>query len=161
MPTNTYTPIGSITLAATSSEVTFASIPSTYRDLILVFSGDGNSGGADISIRLNGDTGANYNRVFMNGNGSSASSGANSNVNEMDAQSAANGRQLNMIVNIMDASATDKHKSVLLRDNDAGFITSARAFRWANTASVTSLTMFTSAGAFTVGSTFSLYGVVA
>jgi hypothetical protein len=161
MPTNTYTPLATITLASTDSEIVFASIPATYRDLILVFNGDGNSGGADISIRLNGDTGANYNRVWMNGNGSVTASGANSNVNEMDAQTVANGRRLNMIVNIMDASATDKHKTALVRDDDPGFVTDARVFRWANTARVTSVTMFTSAGSFIVGSTFSLYGVIA
>ena len=162
MPTPTYIPLATITLSTTDASIVFSSIPATYRDLVLVFRGDGNvPGGADISIRLNGDTGANYNRVFMIGNGSTTASGANSNVNEMDALSVANGRQISLLINIMEYSATNKHKTVLTRDNDSGFQVGARAFRWANTAAVTSVTMFTSAGSFISGSTFSLYGIAA
>ena len=158
MPTPTYIPLATLTLTATDSSIVFSSIPATYRDLIVIFQGDGNSGGADISIRLNADSGANYSRVFMVGNGSTTASGSNTG-NEMDALTAANGRQLNLLINIMDYSATDKHKTVLTRDNDAGFQVGARAFRWANTNAVNQVSLFTSAGQFTVGSQFSLYGI--
>jgi hypothetical protein len=161
MPTNTYTPIGSITLASATALVSFSSIPSTYRDLVFVFAGDGSSGGADIAIQLNGDGGNNYDRVFMVGNGTSPSSGSNSNVSRMDALTVANGRQTSMVCQFMDSSATDKHKTVLTRDNDTGLQVGARAFRWANTAAITSMQIFVTAGNFNTGSTFTLYGVVA
>ena len=97
----------------------------------------------------------------MVGNGSSASSGSNSGVSRMDAHTVANGRQLNLICQFMDSSATDKHKTVLTRDNDAGFQVGARAFRWANAAAITSIQVFVSAGTFNSGSTFNLFGVIA
>lgn len=161
MPTPTYVALQTITLGSSASEVVFSDFPQTFRDLVLVFSGDGTSGGADIAIRLNNDTGSNYNRVFMIGNGSTTASGTSSNVSRMDAMSAANGRQLTLTAHIMDSSASDKHKTVLTRDNDSGFQVGARAFRWANTAAVTSVQVLVSAGSFTSGTTISLYGVAA
>ena len=161
MPTPTYTPMQTITVGSSVTSVSFGSIGSAYRDLVLVFSGDGTSGGADIAIRLNSDSGNNYNRIFMIGNGSTTASGTSSNVSRMDAMSAANGRQLTLTAQIMDSSASDKHKTVLTRDNDSGFQVGARAFRWANTAAVTSVQVLVSAGAFTSGTTISLYGVAA
>jgi hypothetical protein len=63
----------------------------------------------------------------------------------------------------MDYSATNKHKTVLVRADNANSITMAHAARWANTSAITSivLTSFEGAGNFAIGSTFSLYGVIA
>ena len=58
----------------------------------------------------------------------------------------------------MDYSATDKHKTVLIRANHPGE-TVACAGRWANTAAITSITINT-ASTFVIGSVFSLYGIV-
>jgi hypothetical protein len=160
MPTNTYTPLATVTLGSGVSSVSFGSIGSGYRDLVVVFNGDASSG-VDIAIRLNNDSGSNYNRIFMIGNGSTTASGTTSGANRMDTMSGANGRQLTMIANIMDSPATDKHKTVLTRDNDTGFQAGARAFRWANTAAVTSVQVLLSSGSFISGSTISLYGVIA
>lgn len=160
-----YVALATTTLGSAASSVTFSSIPTSVngvalRDLIVVFAGDGTSGGADIAIQLNSDTGNNYNRVFMGGSGSgSGFSGSNSNVGRMDIMTAANARQLNFTWNLMDYSATDKHKTALVRDNDAGFQVVARAFRWANTNAVNTVRVFVSAGNISSGSTISLYGV--
>jgi hypothetical protein len=69
------------------------------------------------------------------------------------------------ILSVFDYAATDKHKSVLLR-HDGGYsdnstCTEAIAARWVNTSSITTLTVGTSSSTFTIGSTFSLYGIVA
>ena len=159
-----YIPLGTITLSASASEVIFSGIPASlngqsFRDLVLVFAGDGTSGGADIAIQLNGDTGNNYNRIFMIGNGSTTASGSNANVSRMDMISAANGRQLTLLWNLMDYTATDKQKTALVRDNDSGFQVGARAFRWASNSAVTSVRIFVSAGNFTTGTTISIYGI--
>jgi hypothetical protein len=161
-----YIALANTTISGTSTtQITFGSIPTSVngqslRDLVLIFAGDGTSGGADIAIQLNGDTGNNYNRVFMGGSGSgSGFSGSNANVGRMDVISAANGRQLNFTWNLMDYSATDKHKTALVRDNDAGFQVVARAFRWASLNAVNSVRVFVSAGAFTNGTTLALYGI--
>jgi hypothetical protein len=61
----------------------------------------------------------------------------------------------------MDYSATNKHKSVVTR-NDHPSHTQAQANRWANTAAITSISIAVRGGSsFASGSTFSLYGVIA
>ena len=159
MPTATYTSLATVTLGTSATSVTFSNIPATYRDLILVINGQINSGGpVAMEIFLNGDTASNYSGVSMNGDGSSTFSsidGSNIVVVMTNALS-------NSIIQLMDYSATDKHKTVLIRDNLPSGRVTARASRWANTAAVTQL-QFTDVGAtpITAGSTFSLYGVIA
>jgi len=158
MPTPTYTPLATVTLGASATSVTFSSIPATYRDLIIVFSGSGSSG-STMSARFNSDTGSNYSRIFMGGNGSSTFSGADSDTS-MGLQSGQPNQRM-IIWQIMDYSATDKHKTSLLRTDDAAFETTARAFRWANTAAINTVVLNAASTGFTSGSTFSLYGVIA
>jgi hypothetical protein len=63
---------------------------------------------------------------------------------------------------IMDYSATDKHKSVLTRYDLAGLETHAHATRWANTAIITTLEIFgIDTETLAAGTTLSLYGIVA
>lgn len=64
------------------------------------------------------------------------------------------------VVQVMDYSATDKHKTSLIRI-DSTNTTSAIAQRWASTTAVNSLTFSIGSGVFAIGSTFSLYGVIA
>lgn len=67
----TYTAIASTTLTTYATSITFSSIPSTYTDLVLVYSG-GISSGVRNGLRFNGDTANNY--IFITGNGSGSSS---------------------------------------------------------------------------------------
>jgi hypothetical protein len=67
-----------------------------------------------------------------------------------------------VIINVMDYSATDKHKTILARDAGGNAAQAgAIASRWANSAAVTSATVVNTGGNFNSGSTFSLYGVIA
>jgi hypothetical protein len=164
MPTPTYTPLATVTLTSSASSVTFSNIPATYRDLILVAMVSNASGGtSNTNIRLNGDTGSNYNYVRMYGTGTTASDAASNTANSLDALLGGTGNPGTMIVQVMDYSATNKHKTFLTRIADkSGFgdYVFAIASRWANTAAVTSLTATSSAN-FQSGNTFSLYGVIA
>jgi hypothetical protein len=166
MPTNTYTPIATITLTSSDSEIVFSSIPATYRDLIVVCNFQ-NSGLASASrLRLNGDTGSNYSSVWMVGNGSvtgSSSESAQTSARLFGASAGPSNTFSNVgIVQIMDYSATDKHKTVLDRFNSANTDVQASAIRWANNTAVTSVTIFDVLGqTYSAGSTFSLYGVIA
>jgi len=161
MPTPTYTALATVTLASTAASVTFSSIPATYRDLILIITAQRTGSPVNVGMRFNGDSGSNYSSVFMTGTGSSAVSGTVSGTNvQLDVYPYPPSSGFNnYIVQIMDYSATDKHKSVLVRVNDAGNATEASAARWANTAAVNSLALTLSN--FNTGSTFSLYGVIA
>jgi hypothetical protein len=155
MPTPTYTALANITLGSTATSVTFSSIPATYRDLILVYSGTSTSV-SGVEGRFNGDSGTNYSLVRMFGTGSPGSSSATTNYFPV----VYTGLPITAlsIVQIMDYSATDKHKTVLTRAGGAGYTTTeALASRWANTAAITSINIL-SIG-FTSGSTFALYGI--
>lgn len=163
MPTSTYTPLANLTLSASASSVTFSSISQANRDLVFVFAGSCLTGAADFYIRFNGDTGSNYNRVFMQGDGTYTESFGNSNDTPLRVSRAvlAPGELTNYTMNVMDFSATDKHKTVLLRGNNSARATEAYAGRWANTSAITSITLLLGGGySFAAGSTFSLYGIV-
>ncbi len=64
MPTATYIALANLTLTGTDAEVSFASIPATFRDLVVITNVDGSTQ-TEMFVRLNGDTGNNYNTVRM------------------------------------------------------------------------------------------------
>jgi hypothetical protein len=159
MPTNTYTALATITIAVTDTEIVFASIPATYRDLVLVVSGQSTAANANMQARFNSDAGSNYSWVFMGGDGSSTFSGTGSGTsgdwgNFPNAQSVS-------VFQIMDYSATDKHKTTLVRSNTTATYAIAYANRWANTAAITSISLTVSgvANMFAAGTTLSLFGI--
>lgn len=160
MPTPTYTPLANITLGSSAASVTFSSISQAYRDLVLVVQ-SGTTGGADMSIRLNSDSGSNYNWVQMYGNGSTATSNSFSAQNHFFDYGTPTTVAAMMTMQLQDYSATDKHKSVLARRDWAAGLTLASAGRWASTSAVTALQVYAFSGSFIAGSTFALYGVAA
>ena len=160
MPTPTYTPLATITLTGTDTEIVFASIPNSYKDLILIADFTAASTTNDeLLIRLNGDSGGNYSQVKMAGNGSSTSSSSVSGVNGARIGYGPNSStRSNAIAQIMDYSATDKHKTILARTNEPDEVW-ATASRWANTAAVTSVSFRYESTSLASGTTVSLYGI--
>jgi hypothetical protein len=63
--------IAQVVLGAAAANITFTAIPQTYRHLLLVLSGrsDAAVAATPVHIRLNGDTGANYDTQRMNAAG--------------------------------------------------------------------------------------------
>jgi hypothetical protein len=157
MPTPTYKPLATVTLGSAASSVTFSSIPATYRDLIFIYNGttaidDG------VGARFNGDTGSNYSQVRMFGN--SGGAGSDSGTNTRIVQTAGNTSLRTAFVSqVMDYSATDKHKTVLTRNNITDNNVTAIAARWANTAAITSVTILSPGSTISSGSTIALYGI--
>lgn len=162
MPTPTYTPLANITLGSAATGVTFTSISGAYRDLILVVSGT-STAGAWMYLRFNSDSGSNYRMVEMHGNGSTTGSTANTDAQIGLEWGAAyfNTTQTNVIANIMDYSATDKHKSVLIRQNNSSLGVDAYAARWANTSAITSMAVTGPGTSYAAGTSFALYGIAA
>ena len=157
MPTPTYDLISSTTLASATSSVAFGSLPQTYRDLIVVIQAIRASGEANMAVSFNNNT-TNFNRVYMYGTGSATFSG--SETTRQIAFSSSEG--VSNIINIMDYSATDKHKTALIRWNFAGAYVLAQATRWADNAAINTMVFTDDGGAnFEAGSTFSIYGVIA
>lgn len=152
------------TTLGSSATVTFGSIPATYRDLRIVLTvGGTTSTGSGIKFNTDTDYANNYSRVVMTGNGSSASSFANSGGGNPAANHDAGALRTNgqLIIDILDYSATDKHKTYLARQDAAGNETTAVAGRWASTAAVTTILLTTDSGtALSAGTTVSLFGIV-
>lgn len=151
-------PLYSTTLTAATTSVTISGISNTYRDLRLVIQGTSSTASGLLWI-INGDaTGTNYSNVYILGDGATASSGTATS-NSWSSIRGANLTQYE--ASVMDYSATDKHKSVLVRQGDAVTAGSlALVGRWASTAAVTSIQLSLGAATFSIGTTFSLYGIV-
>jgi hypothetical protein len=160
MPTATYKPLATVTLTSSASSVTFSNIPATYRDLILIISGSNTSTSGEIRLRFNSDSGSNYPRVFFLADSSNATiSGADTQTGIGVGTIRSSGTFIS--AQIMDYSATNKHKSTLSRigHNDLNFVGGIAA-RWANTAAITSVACVLETGNFASGSTLNLYGIV-
>lgn len=157
---NAMVALANLTLGSAQATVSFGSIPATgYRDLRLVCNLIGTAATYPWGV-FNSDTGGNYNRVYMYGNGSSAGSGANSNQTNLDtSQLITAGVPAVFTFDVMDYMATDKHKTVLVRSNNTSDSVLASTFRWASTSAITSFSI-NSSNTFAAGSTFSLYGIV-
>jgi hypothetical protein len=166
--TATYDLIASNLLTSSASSITFSSIPGTYRDLVLVCGNllNTNPENSNVTIRLNGDTGSNYSVITATGSGTNTTSRAVSTTflyADLDVVFGNTSAQQGFnIVQFIDYSANDKHKSILLRSNVANRGVGMYAGRWANNSAITSIqvSIEASAGQFAIGSSFYLYGIV-
>jgi len=155
VPTTTYIALATITLTQNDAAIAFASIPNTYRDLVLVGRYQLSAGGVLVH-QFNGSS-QSLSRQRLGGLASLgvyADTNSDDNIGEWNSGDDWN----SIIINIMDYSVTDKHKTGLMR-NDGVARTWMYAFRWASTSAVTSYTLSTNQN-FISGSTFTLYGIV-
>ena len=153
--TTAWVPLATTTLSGGETSVTFSSIPATYRDLVLVINGSGSAGGS-MPVQFNGDsTASNYYNVYGYGYSSGTDYGAPNNNNFLSWDTG----ECMAIMQIMDYSATDKHKSVLCRMHRGSYSSVwMLAGRWANTNAITSVSFAPSSGTLNSGLTASLYG---
>jgi hypothetical protein len=156
---STYEPIATQTLGSATSSVTFSSIPGTYTDLVLVSSGT-TSADVDVFVTFNGDTGANYSRTFLLGDGSSAASGRSTGVSSYGGIYFLTS-QSNNITQVMNYSNSTTYKTALSRNTAPAVVTTALVGLWRSTAAITSMTLTTGSGTLSTGSTFTLYGIKA
>ena len=166
MATPTYELIETTTLTSPASSVSFTSITQDYRDLVLAV--DAISDGVHYT-RLGINAGTISPTVSMGGNGTttySRSLGGGGNealFGGFDLYASGAGLPVQTVIHIMDYSATDKFKPLVVRTNILGG-TNPGAFAWAGrnseTTAVTSLTVFGTSGIdHTKPNRFSLYGI--
>lgn len=153
-----YVPLANTTVASTATSITFSSISQSYRDLRLVITGTSSTPVGLFFIFNSDSTSTNYKNVYMLGDGGTASSG-NATSNSWSSMRGSNLTQFE--VSIMDYSATDKQKPVLLRQNSAADGAFAMAARWYNTAAINSIQLSLGASTFSAGTTFELFGITA
>lgn len=164
--------IATVTASGSTSTITFSSIPSTYQHLqirYLANSGRAVNGQESILVRLNGDSGTNYARHFLLGDGTSATASGNASQTAaivvaacgLDAPTMSVG-----IIDIHDYSSTTKNKtirSLVGVDFNSGTTESRVSLNsalWMNTAAVSSISFTTNTGSnWTTATTFALYGI--
>jgi hypothetical protein len=162
---STYSTIATTTLGSNTASYTFSSISGSYTDLVLIAMCAGTAN-TDLYLNFNGDTGSNYSRTYVAGNGAAAYSGRNSNLTGMPqcayATFGTTLGQFNAIISINSYSNTITNKTVLARASRA---TDAAAEvsvgLWRSTAAITSIIVGTGTGLLLAGSTFTLYGITA
>jgi hypothetical protein len=156
---STYDKIEAKTLGSASTSVTFSTIPATYTDLVLVLAGTIGSGNIDVAVQVNGDTGSNYSRTFLFGDGSSAASGRSSSASSW-VPAGLSTTQGNMILQFMNYSNTTTNKTFIGRSSIPSVYAVATVGLWRNTAAINSITL-SNTNNFSTGSTFTLYGIKA
>jgi hypothetical protein len=161
---STYTPIATTTLGSTATTLAFISISGSYTDLVLVINAANSAGNQDLYMQFNSDTGTNYSRTAVRGSGSAASSTRIANVTAAYLDSASGttttSGEYNSITSIQNYSNTTTYKTTLTRANAAQYGTDAIVNLWRSTAAITRIDI-TSTGTFSIGSTFTLYGIQA
>lgn len=155
--------IATATGDGSSASITFSSIPSTYKHLQIRALGRNSSG----YIRFNSDTGANYSRHWLRGNGTAASATGGASQTEMYGfEFTDNGDTANVygvgIIDILDYASTSKYKtlrSLTGADKNGSGNVYLFSGSWLNTNAITSITIYSPSAAPTTSSTFALYGI--
>jgi hypothetical protein len=161
-----YESIATLNGTGSSGTITFSSIPSTYTHLQI--RGMAYDGGANnIYIRANGDTGTNYSRHTLYGQGSAASADGLATQAQIDTRMYG-GYTTNIMsvwtIDLLDYASTTKYKTFRglagYDQNGAGAIDVFSGL-WQSTSAVTSISIIDSASNFNTQTTFALYGIKA
>jgi hypothetical protein len=167
----TYEPIATYTVTSTDTTVTFSSIPATYTDLRLIAQTYNSTANTNY-MQFNGDTGSNY---------SWQSFGALGDTNAPFAQATTAQTRIPFIAQWAGANATypsqaiidinryqiAKYKTVLVKTNfwDNGASNQSEVVRtagvWANSTTITTITLTRTGGTWNANSIFTLYGILA
>jgi len=160
-PVGDFESIATTTLSSSQSSVTFSPTLSGYKHLQLRYLVKGVSS-EWASIQFNSDSGNNYSRHNLSGNGSSASAGGAANSNGYTLFIFYSTAFTAGITDILDFSNTNKYKTVRTLsgwDNNGSGDVNFTSQAWLNTAAITSITISSNGANFASGSTFALYGV--
>ena len=151
--------------AAGVTDVTFTSIPSTYKHLqirctVLMSASDN-----DYRMQINSDTGSNYSRHYLLGDGSSASAAgaANQSMFIVGYNAASYTNSTASIIDILDYTNTSKYKTARALagvDKNGGGYMFLLSGSWRNTNAITSLKIYPAAGTFNQYTSIALYGIL-
>ena len=165
--TATKIPLASVTLSSASSDVTFASISQSYKDLFVVIHTGADAASDNLSVRLNGDGGTNYSTIELYKVNASAGAQKVTNTDKLRLQiaNACDGSTVRntYIVNFNSYSNSSTYKTALCRNggNTGSYPGLALLLgTWRNANPITSLTFFYNSGNLLSGSTFNLYGIL-
>jgi hypothetical protein len=162
MPT-TYEPIATTTLGAAAANITFSSIPATYTDLRVVFTGTA-TGNAGFLVRFNGDSATNYSQTNLVGTGSAASSNRSTSNNNFDFSINNNMNTTPVVFYSLDifSYAGSTFKTALMEqnhDNNGSGSVVRNVGLYRSTSAITSIALSVSLNNLAAGSTATLYGI--
>lgn len=171
-PLSALTVISRTVLASPAATIDLTSIPATYENLQLHFMGRGDTNAASmvLSLRVNGDTGGNYDRQVTGGNNATTTSASSMGqtslaVTTVPAATATAGRAGVAIFDFPNYARTVFNKMILYRvghvsGTGAGNIdTGMDTGNWRSTAAINQLTLIPSAGNFDTGTVVTLLGI--
>jgi hypothetical protein len=168
--TGSYESIQTVTVGSGgAASVTFSSIPSTYTHLQIRGIARGTVVSTETALRnrFNGDSGSNYTRHDLRGNGTTATSAAATSADAMNygdvSAASSNANVFGVFVgDVLDYANTNKYKTIRSLngfDNNGDGQVGIKSGFWRNTAAVTEILIFPASGDFTQYSTFALYGI--
>lgn len=161
----TYEPIATTTLGSAASSIDFTSIPGTYTDLKVVFVGTATAA-TGLRAQFNSDTGTNYSRTSLLGDGSAVYSQRATSVAFISLGINDNLNTTTPTLRVMDvfSYAGSTNKTVLTSEstdlNGSGAATVAVQL-WRNTGAITSISLNVSGTTMKIGTTATLYGIKA
>lgn len=159
-------------LVSPAAVITFASIPGTYASLVIAYQcrGDASATIIEMRVRVNGDTGSNYNFQWVRTANATLASGATvatstARLTYFPAANATSGYAGDGTFEIVNYAGSTFFKTVQIKSsreengaaanmrNEWGHLT------WKNTAPITQIELLPSGGNFIAGSRFTLYGI--
>ena len=167
-----YDALGTVTVPGGGLEsITFAGIPTTgysHLQVRAIVRDTGSSYGYNVRLRFNGDSGSNYTRHNLEGNGSSASSSGSSSAETSipialtTGGTNTTGNFASFICDVLDYANTNKNKTARCLagydDNGSGYM-NLRSGSYMQTTAITSMTLESTGTLFSEYSQFALYGV--
>ena len=165
--TATYEVINTQTLGTAIADIYFNSIPQTYTDLVLVITGSSASS-TNADWRANSDNANNYStcQVYSTNSNTTGTSNAQDNFARFDNYGSPGTTGVYVcIAHFMNYASTTTYKTCINRSGNTGGTypaTSLHVGTWRNNSAITSLNVLSQSGAnFSIGCTFTLYGIKA
>jgi hypothetical protein len=155
----------------TSAGFSWANIPQTYQDLMIVCYARSNNATTieELAIQFNNDSNARYSMTWLYGNGSSALSSRTSSALTYayarfacTGASATSGIYASSVIHILNYANTSTNKSMIQRsaaDLNGSGVTNLSSWLYTSTSAISNIGIASNGGSFVSGSTFALYGV--
>jgi hypothetical protein len=171
IPASNYESIATVTVGAGgAANVEFTSIPAGYSHLQVRGIARGTTADTLVLVRfqLNSDTGNNYARHIITGDGSSVGVAADASqpvggVGNIPAANASASIFGTAVFDILDYANTNKYKTVRSlagNDRNGSGVVGLFSSLWVNTNAITSIKVFPAAANFAQYTTFALYGII-
>lgn len=160
----TYEPIASTTLSSAAANIDFTSIPGTYTDLRLVWTGTNSTANQYLTFIFNNITTTTYSQIGLYGTGASANSYRSTSATSL--LPSWNGKISTTIPILLTLDifsyAGSTNKTVLMTgaaDLNGSGSAEAAVGLWSSTSAITSIKLSPQSGNFNAGTTATLYGI--